>query len=99
MMEMAVQELGIPQAQAGERLEAAARAEAEAERALLKRGQKALAEAVKEGKLAIVLAGHSYNAFAPEASQSVARKLSSMGVTVVPSDCLAPIEAGPTAVK
>ncbi|MGO8698154.1 MAG: acyl-CoA dehydratase activase [Limisphaerales bacterium] len=97
MMEMAVQELGIPQAQAGSAWKAAARAEAEAERALLKRGQKALAEAVKEGKLAIVLAGHSYNAFAPEASQSVARKLSSMGVTVVPSDCLAPIEAGPTA--
>ena len=45
----------------------------------------------------ILLAGHSYNAFAPEASQSVGRKLASMGVTAIPADCLLPEGTGPTA--
>ena len=45
---------------------------------------------------AILLAGHSYNAFTPEASQSVGKKLSSMGVPVIPADCLTPVGAGPT---
>src|SRR5208282_959285 len=38
----------------------------------------------------------SYNAFTPEGSQSVGKKLSSMGVTVIPADCLAPVGEGPT---
>jgi predicted CoA-substrate-specific enzyme activase len=97
MVEMAVQELGIERDLAASAWTAAVRAQPEAESALLKLGQKTLAEAVADGKLAIILAGHSYNAFVPEASQSVARKLSSMGVTVIPGDCLAPAEAGPTA--
>jgi predicted nucleotide-binding protein (sugar kinase/HSP70/actin superfamily) len=59
-------------------------------------GQRALAEAVKAGKPAILLAGRSYNAFTPEGSQSVGKKLSSMGVTVIPADCLALIGEGPT---
>jgi hypothetical protein len=45
----------------------------------------------------VLLAGHSYNAFAPEGSQSVGKKLSSMGVLTVPADCLPPLEEGPTA--
>ena len=51
----------------------------------------------RTGKPTILLAGHSYNAFTPEASQSVGKKLSSMGITVIPADCLAPVEEGPTA--
>ena len=50
-----------------------------------------------DGKPAILLAGHSYNAFTPEASQSVGKKLSSMGVLAIPADCLAPVGDGPTA--
>ena len=50
-----------------------------------------------EGKPAILLAGHSYNAFTPEASQSVGKKLSSMGVTVIPLTASRPWETGPTA--
>ena len=53
--------------------------------------------AVAAGKPTILLAGHSYNAFTPEASQSVGKKLSSMGVTVIPADCLMPVEDGTTA--
>ncbi len=60
-------------------------------------GRQALAQALAAGKPAILLAGHSYNAYTPEASQSVGKKLSSMGVLVIPADCLEPVGAGPTA--
>lgn len=97
MVEMADRELGVSRELAGSAWTVAVRAQEEAERALRGLGRKTLDEAVARGNLAILLAGHSYSAFAPEASQSVARKLSSMGVTVIPGDCLTPLEAGPTA--
>ena len=76
---------------------AAVRAQTEAERGPAGLGQQALEQAVATGKPTILLAGHSYNAFTPEASQSVGKKLSSMGVPAIPADCLAPVEEGPTA--
>ena len=76
---------------------AAVRAQREVERALGELGQRALDQAVRNGKPAILLAGRSYNAFTPEGSQSVGKKLASMGVTVIPADCLAPVGEGPTA--
>jgi predicted CoA-substrate-specific enzyme activase len=97
LVEMAVRDLAIPRALADQAWTAAVRAQTEADNALRQLGQTALAKAVAEGKPAILLAGHSYNAFTPEASQSVGKKLSSMGVTVIPADCLAPVEAGRTA--
>ncbi len=97
MVDMAVRELGMLRDLAASAWTAAVRAQEDAEGALRELGQRALDEAVAKGKVAILLAGHSYSAFAPEASQSVARKLSSMGVTVIPGDCLTPLEAGPTA--
>jgi predicted CoA-substrate-specific enzyme activase len=97
LVELAVRDLGMPRPLAGQAWTAAVQAQTEAEMALRQLGQTALAQAVAEGKPAILLAGHSYNAFTPEASQSVGRKLSSMGVTVIPADCLAPVEKGPTA--
>ena len=59
-------------------------------------GQSALAQAIAANQPAIVLAGHSYNAFTPEGSQSVGKKLSSMGVAAIPADCLIAAGAGPT---
>jgi len=73
------------------------RAQTDAEFALRQMGQTALNRAVVAGKPAILLAGRSYNAFTPDASQSVGKKLSSMGVTVIPADCVAQVEAGSTA--
>ncbi len=96
LVEMAVRDLGMPRPLADQAWTAAVRAQTEAENALRQLGQAALARAVAEGKPAILLAGHSYNAFTPEASQSVGRKLSSMGVTVIPADCLASVGEGPT---
>jgi predicted nucleotide-binding protein (sugar kinase/HSP70/actin superfamily) len=64
---------------------------------MLDLGQRALAEVSAQAKPAILLAGHSYNAYAPEASQSVGKKLASMGVTAIPADCLLPTCDGATA--
>jgi predicted CoA-substrate-specific enzyme activase len=94
--DMAVRELGLRRELADQAWAAAVLAQTEAERALWEMGQQALAQAVAAGQPAILLAGHSYNAFTPEASQSVGKKLSSMGVTVIPADCLMPVGAGPT---
>ena len=51
-------------------------------------------DALADGQPTILLVGRSYNAFPPEASQSVARKLASMGVRVIPGDCLQQDHAG-----
>jgi predicted nucleotide-binding protein (sugar kinase/HSP70/actin superfamily) len=97
LVEMAVRDLGMSRSLAEQAWTAAVRSQTEVENALREMGQAALARAVAEGKPAIVLAGHSYNAFTPEGSQSVGKKLSSLGVTVIPADCLAPVGEGPTA--
>jgi len=97
MVEMAEKDLGLPRDLAGSAWTAAVRAQEQAELTLRGLGRKALDEAIATGKLTILLAGHSYSALTPEASQSVGKKLSSMGVTVLPGDCLTPVEAGPTA--
>jgi predicted nucleotide-binding protein (sugar kinase/HSP70/actin superfamily) len=97
MTEMAVRELGVSRESANEAWRAAVRDQKNAERALMELGRQALAQALADGKPAVLLAGHSYNAYTPEASQSVGKKLSSMGVPVIPADCLEPVGAGPTA--
>jgi predicted nucleotide-binding protein (sugar kinase/HSP70/actin superfamily) len=97
MVETAVRELGQARGLAEQAWSAALSAQAEAERSIRELGQRALDLALAEGKPAILLAGHSYNAFTPEGSQSVGKKLSSMGVTVIPADCLMPAGAGPMA--
>jgi predicted CoA-substrate-specific enzyme activase len=96
LVEVAVRDLGLHRDQAEQAWVAAVFAQREAESALRGLGRRALDEAVAAGKLVILLAGHSYNAFSQEASQSVGRKLASMGVTVIPADCLAPVGDGPT---
>ena len=94
--ELAVRELGLPSPLADRAWAAAVQAQTDAENALRQLGRLALAAALADGKPAILLAGHSYNAFSPEGSQSVGKKLASMGFTVIPADCLVPVGAGPT---
>jgi predicted nucleotide-binding protein (sugar kinase/HSP70/actin superfamily) len=96
LVEMAVSELGQARELAERQWTAAVRVQTEAESDVQKLGQAALAQAIAANKPAIVLAGHSYNAFTPEGSQSVGKKLSSMGVAAIPADCLIPAGAGPT---
>jgi len=97
LVELAVRELGPPRDVAARAWARAVRAQLDAERAMLDLGQRVLAGAIASGKPALLLAGHSYNAFTPEASQSIGRKLASMGVTAIPADCLVPAGTGPTA--
>jgi predicted CoA-substrate-specific enzyme activase len=96
LVEVAVNELGHAREFAERQCTKAVRAQTEAESDVQKLGQAALAQAIAGNNPAIVLAGHSYNAFTPEGSQSVGKKLSSMGVAAIPSDCLIPAGAGPT---
>ena len=97
LVELVVRELGTRRELAEQAWAAAVRAQTETERALRELGQRALEQAVAAGQPAVLLSGHSYNAFSPEASQSVGRKLASMGITVIPADCLMPVGRGPTA--
>jgi predicted CoA-substrate-specific enzyme activase len=96
MTEMAVRELGVSRELANEAWAAAIGEQTRADCALIEIGRQALAKALAADKPAILLAGHSYNAYTPECSQSVGKKLSSMGVLVIPADCLMPAGAGPT---
>jgi predicted CoA-substrate-specific enzyme activase len=96
LIDMAVAEFGVERPAAARAWKAAAQAQCEAEDSLRRLGQRALKQAIAAGRPAILLAGHSYNAFTPEASQSVGKKLSSMGVTVIPADCLMPVDDGST---
>ena len=97
LVELAVRELGAPREAAESAWAAAARAQTETDSSLNALGQRALEQAVAAGAPAVLLAGHSYNAFTPEASQSVGRKLASLGVTAIPADCLIAVGGGPTA--
>ena len=96
LVEIAVNELGQSRELAERQWSAAVRAQTDAERELEELGKAALELAIAANKPAIVLAGHSYNALTPEGSQSVGKKLSSMGVAAIPADCLTPEAAGPT---
>jgi predicted CoA-substrate-specific enzyme activase len=96
LIELVVRELGVAREAAEQAWAAGVRAQKEADRAMQDLGRRALADAIAGGKPAILLAGHSYNAFTPEASQSLSRKLASMGVTAIPADCLK-MDEGPTA--
>jgi len=97
LVDLVVRELGVVRAQAESAWIQAVAAQESAESALQELGRRALADALASGRPALLLAGHSYNAFTPEASQSVGRKLASMGVTAIPADCLMPDRSGPTA--
>jgi predicted CoA-substrate-specific enzyme activase len=95
--ETVAREFGIRRERVRQAWESAKGAQTAVEGAMQEMGQQALDRALSEGKPTIVLAGRSYNAYAAESSQSVGRKLSSMGVATIPADCLAPIEEGPFA--
>lgn len=93
---LAVSELGQTRELAERQWDAAVSAQTDAEHDLQRLGQMALAQAIAGNTPAIILTGHSYNAFTQEGSQSVGKKLSSMGVAAIPADCLTSEAAGPT---
>ncbi|MFX0124167.1 MAG: acyl-CoA dehydratase activase [Candidatus Hodarchaeota archaeon] len=61
----------------------------EVEDELQKMGMQALQKVIKDpNNLGVILVGRSYNAFPPETSMNISRKLISQGITVIPFDCL-----------
>ena len=97
LVEFAVGELGVRREAASDAWAAAVQAQTGAEHALAELGRVTLDRAVAAGAPTVLLTGHSYNAFTADASQSVGRKLASMGITAIPADCLMPVDHGPTA--
>jgi len=97
MIDLAESQLGFAREEAQHAYRQAVSAQLEAEEAMLALGRGAVKDALADGKPTILLVGRSYNAFPPEASQSVARKLASMGVRVIPGDCLPQERTGQTA--
>jgi predicted CoA-substrate-specific enzyme activase len=96
LVDMAISQLGASRQRAQKAFEEAVAAQQRTEQSLQEMGERALREAVREGRPTILLVGRSYNAFTPEASQSVAKKLASRGLTVIPADCLTPPRGGAT---
>lgn len=61
----------------------------EIENELQKMGMQALQKVINDSNdLGVILVGRSYNAFPPETSMNISRKLTSQGITVIPFDCL-----------
>jgi len=58
------------------------------ENKFLRIGRDTLDNLKESGEIGIILVGRSYNAFPVETSQSIPKKLASMGVTVIPFDFL-----------
>ncbi len=96
LIDLAASQLDFSRNQAEHAYRLAVVAQLEAEKSMLALGGQALKDALADGKPTILLVGRSYNAFPPEASQSVARKLASMGVRVIPGDCLPQEQGGQT---
>lgn len=97
LVEMAESQLAIPHDEAEAAYRLAVAAQLQAEESMRALGQQSLELALADGKPTLLLVGRSYNAYPPEASQSIARKLASMGVRVIPGDCLPQQLGGPTA--
>ncbi|MHC4090367.1 MAG: acyl-CoA dehydratase activase [Planctomycetota bacterium] len=96
LVELADRQLDFPRPLAERAYREAVKAQMEVERSMQKLGRTALAEASEDQKPTVILVGRSYNAYPAEASQSVAKKLCSLGIRVIPGDCLPRERPGPT---
>ncbi len=97
LVTLAESQLGCSHDSARQAYEQAVAAQLQAEQSMRDLGSQALKDALADGAPTILIVGRSYNAFPAEASQSIARKLASMGMRVIPGDCLPQERAGPTA--
>ncbi len=97
LIDFAVKELGVDRKSAEEAYNIAVKKQLEVEEKLRQLGKQELDRIISSGKTGIILVGRSYNAFPAETSQSVARKLISKGIPVIPFDFLEFPEEGETA--
>ena len=88
LVKMAVKELNQPKGLAEQAFKKAISKQKAVEKQFLDWGKEHLEKLKENGEIGIILLGRSYNAFPPETSQLIPKKLSSMGVTVIPFDFL-----------
>ncbi|MCE7743194.1 MAG: hypothetical protein GOP50_12155 [Candidatus Heimdallarchaeota archaeon] len=88
LVKMAVEKLDIPKNIANKAYHKAITAQKQIEDKFLEKGKETLDKLRDSGEIGILLVGRSYNAFPPETSQLIPKKLASMGVTVIPFDFL-----------
>ncbi|MHA1200709.1 MAG: acyl-CoA dehydratase activase-related protein, partial [Candidatus Heimdallarchaeaceae archaeon] len=88
LIDIAVDKLNQPKNLAKKAYTAAVNAQKQMENKFLELGTETLDKLKESGEIGIILVGRSYNAFPAETSQSIPKKLASMGVTVIPFDFL-----------
>ncbi|MHA2252012.1 MAG: acyl-CoA dehydratase activase, partial [Candidatus Kariarchaeaceae archaeon] len=96
LIEMAT-ELGISKSHGAEAYKEACEIQLATEADLRRLGAHALEAAAESNKPSVLLVGRSYNAFPPEASHSIGRKLASKGIVTVPIDCVGKATSNNTA--
>ncbi|MCG3218396.1 MAG: hypothetical protein KAR35_05300, partial [Candidatus Heimdallarchaeota archaeon] len=92
LIDLVVKELQISVNLAKEAYLKAVKSQQEVEAEFLRLGKEAL-DKLEDSDFGVLLVGRSYNAFPPETSQSIAKKLTSRGVPVIPFDFI-PVEEG-----
>ncbi|UJG40122.1 MAG: acyl-CoA dehydratase activase [Candidatus Heimdallarchaeum aukensis] len=93
LVDYVVKKLGIPKSKANRAYIHAVKKQKKVEQQFIEWGKEALKKLDETNETAIVLVGRSYNAFPPETSQLIPKKLASMGVTVIPFDFLEKVES------
>ncbi|MHA1303834.1 MAG: acyl-CoA dehydratase activase, partial [Candidatus Heimdallarchaeaceae archaeon] len=88
LVDMAIQDLNQPKKLAKEAYKKAVHIQRQIEEKFVQIGNETLKKLKENNEIGILLVGRSYNAFPPETSQLISRKLASMGVTVIPFDFL-----------
>lgn len=66
----------------------AVNAQEDYEKIIENKGQELLQHLIKTGEMGIIVVGRSYNVFPKETSQSIPKKLNSMGINIIPFEAL-----------
>ena len=88
LIDMAISKLNQPKNLVKKAYTKAVEAQKQIENKFLQIGRETLDHLKESGEIGIILVGRSYNAFPVETSQSIPKKLASMGVSVIPFDFL-----------
>jgi len=88
LVTMAIEELNETRTLAEKAYQKAVAKQLAVERELQQMGEELTKELKEKDEIGILLVGRSYNAFPPETSLRIPKKLASMGVTVIPFDFL-----------
>jgi predicted nucleotide-binding protein (sugar kinase/HSP70/actin superfamily) len=88
LIKLAVEKLGQPRGLAKEAFQKATGIQKSIENRFIKMGNEIIKSLEDKNETGIVLVGRSYNAFPPETSMKISKKLASMGITVIPFDFL-----------